>query len=80
MSKLATTDPNELRPLLHERIDQCSPEELDAVQKLLLELRMIFIGALSVPFTARDCQANARRGCDAPVAGSQAKPPRLPIS
>ena len=38
MSKLATTDPNELRPLLHERIDQCSPEELDAVRKLLLEL------------------------------------------
>ena len=38
MSKLTTSDPNELRPLLHERIDQCSPEELVAVRKLLLEL------------------------------------------
>ena len=37
MSKLATADPKELRPLLHERIDQCSPEELEAVRKLLLE-------------------------------------------
>ena len=38
MSKLATTDPQELRPLLHERIDQCSPEELEAVRKTLLVL------------------------------------------
>ena len=38
MSKLATTDPNELRPLLHERIDQCSPQELEAVRKTLLML------------------------------------------
>ena len=38
MSKLATTDPTELRPLLHERIDQCSPEELEAVRKTLLVL------------------------------------------
>jgi len=37
MSTLATADPNELRPLLHERIDQCSLEELDAVRKLPLE-------------------------------------------
>jgi len=29
MSKLATTDPNELRPILHERIDQCTLEELE---------------------------------------------------
>ena len=43
MSKLATTDPKELRPLLHERIDQCSPEELEAVRKtlLLLEARRL---------------------------------------
>lgn len=38
MSKLATTDPDELRPLLHERIDQCTAEELDAVRKTLLTL------------------------------------------
>lgn len=38
MSKLATTDPKELRPLLHERIDQCNPDELDAVRKTLLLL------------------------------------------
>lgn len=38
MSKLATAAPEELRPLLHERIDQCSPEELDAVRKTLLML------------------------------------------
>jgi hypothetical protein len=25
MNKLATTNPDELRPLLHERIDQCTP-------------------------------------------------------
>ena len=37
MSDLATTDPEQLRPLLHERIDQCNPEELEAVRKLLLE-------------------------------------------
>ena len=36
MSKIATTDPEELRPLLHERIDQCNPEELEAVRKTLL--------------------------------------------
>jgi len=37
MSDLATTDPARLRPLLHERIDQCTPEEREAVRKLLLE-------------------------------------------
>ena len=37
MNKLATTDPKELRPLLHERIDQCSPEELEAVRQALLK-------------------------------------------
>ena len=37
MSKLATTDPNELRPLLHERIDHCSPVELEAVRQTLLK-------------------------------------------
>ena len=37
MSKLATTDPNELRPLLRDRIDQCSPEELEAVRQALLK-------------------------------------------
>ena len=40
MSKLATTDPKELRPLLHERIDQCSPEELEAVRKTLLQFEL----------------------------------------
>ncbi len=38
MIKLATTDPKELRPLLHERIDKCNPEELEAVRKTLLML------------------------------------------
>jgi len=40
MSKLATTDPKELLPLLHERIDQCSPEELEAVRKTLLQFEL----------------------------------------
>ena len=38
MSKLATIESGELRPLLHERIDQCNPEELEAVRKTLLML------------------------------------------
>jgi hypothetical protein len=38
VNKLATTDPDELRPLLHERIDQCTPEELEAVRRTLLGL------------------------------------------
>lgn len=37
MSDLATTDPEQLRPLLRERIEHCSPAELEAVRKLLLE-------------------------------------------
>ena len=37
MSDLATSDQEQLRPPLHEQIDQCSPAELEAVRKLLLE-------------------------------------------
>ena len=38
MSQLATNDPQQLRALLHERLDQCSDVELDAVRKTLLQL------------------------------------------
>ena len=36
MSTLATADPEELRPLLRERIEHASEEELDAMRKALL--------------------------------------------
>ena len=36
MSMLATTDPKALRPLLHERIEHATDEELEAVRKALL--------------------------------------------
>ena len=36
MSTLATTDPKELRPLLRERIEHATDEELQAVRKALL--------------------------------------------
>ena len=38
MSTLVTTDPKELRPLLHERIERATDEELEAVRKALLKL------------------------------------------
>lgn len=38
MSMAAPTDPNQLRPLLHERIDQCAAEELPLLHRVLLEL------------------------------------------
>lgn len=38
MSTLAPTDPNELRPLLHERIDQWRAEDLPLLHRVLLEL------------------------------------------
>ena len=38
MSPLATTDPQQLRALLHERLDHCTDAELDAVRKALLQL------------------------------------------
>ena len=38
MSQLATTDPQQLRALLHERLDHCSDMELEAVRKTLLQL------------------------------------------
>ena len=37
MSKLGTADFDQLRLLLHKRIERCSPAELEAVRKLLLE-------------------------------------------
>ena len=40
MSPLATTDPKELRPLLHERIDQLTDEELESVRQALLKLEI----------------------------------------
>ena len=40
MSPLATTDPKELRPLLHERIDQLADEELESVRQALLKLEI----------------------------------------
>jgi hypothetical protein len=38
MSTLAPTDPNELRPLLHERIDQWAAEDLPLLHRVMLEL------------------------------------------
>ena len=42
MSTLSTlpTDPKELRPLLHERIEHATDEELEAVRKALLKLEL----------------------------------------
>ena len=40
MSKLTTTDPKELRPLLHERIEHATDEDLLAVRNLLLEIEI----------------------------------------
>lgn len=40
MSNLATTDPEQLRPLLRERIAHCSPEELEAVRRTLLQFEL----------------------------------------
>ena len=40
MSSLATTDPQELRTLLRERIEQGTAEELEAVRKALLDLEI----------------------------------------
>ena len=40
MSPLATTDPKELRPLLRERIEHATDEELEAVRKALLKLEI----------------------------------------
>ena len=34
------TDPAVLRPLLHQKLDEASPSELEAVNKLLLELEI----------------------------------------
>ncbi len=38
MSTLATKGLNELRTTLHERIDHCTEDELEAVRKALLKL------------------------------------------
>lgn len=38
MSTLAPTDPNELRPLLHERLDQWAAEDLPLLHRVMLEL------------------------------------------
>ena len=40
MSTLATTDPKELRPLLHERIEHATDEDLLAMRNLLLEIEI----------------------------------------
>ena len=37
MSPLATKDPQQLRALLHERLDHCTDAELEAVRKALLQ-------------------------------------------
>ena len=38
MSTLAPTDPNELRPLLHERLDQWAAADLPLLHRVMLEL------------------------------------------
>ena len=37
MSPLATKDPQQLRAILHERLDHCTDAELEAVRKALLQ-------------------------------------------
>ena len=37
MSPLATKDPQQLRALLHERLDHCTDAELEAVRKALVQ-------------------------------------------
>ena len=39
MTPLATKDPQQLRALLHERLDHCSDAELEAVRKALLQFK-----------------------------------------
>ena len=40
MSTLSTTDPNELRPLLHADIDRLPDEQLAAAHRLLQEMEI----------------------------------------
>jgi len=38
LSTIAPTDPKELRPLLHRKLDEATDEELKSIHNLLLEL------------------------------------------
>ena len=40
MSTLANVDPKDLRPLVHERIDQLSEQELESIRQVLLDLEI----------------------------------------
>ena len=51
MGTLAPTDPKELRPLLHERIDQWAAEDLPLLHRVMLELeRDRLVAALNEEF------------------------------
>ncbi len=40
MNSLADVDPKDLRPLVHERIDQLTDEELETIRRALLDLEI----------------------------------------
>ena len=40
MSTLANVDPKDLRPLVHERIDQLTDAELESIRQALLEIEI----------------------------------------
>ena len=40
MSTLANVDPKDLRPLVHERIDQLTDKELESIRQALLDLEI----------------------------------------
>ncbi len=40
MNTLADVDPKNLRPLVHERIDQLTDEELETIRRKLLDLEI----------------------------------------
>ena len=51
MSPLAPTDPNALRPLLHERLDQWAAADLPLLHRVMLELeRDCLVAELNAEF------------------------------
>ena len=57
MSTLAPSDPNELRPLLHQHIDQWAAADLPLLHRVILELeRECLVSALNEEFD-RDREA-----------------------
>ena len=62
MHTLANADPNNLRPLVHERIDQLTDEELESIRQALLEIEIRHLresvgGAVDEAYAAGKCEA-----------------------